>query len=57
MLRWYAMEVQGVLEDTMVAHYLLEPEMRHGMDYLAETYLGYTPVSIETLIGKKVLNS
>jgi len=37
----------------MIAHYLLEPELRHGMDYLAENYLGYSPVSIETLIGKK----
>ncbi len=37
----------------MLAHYLLEPEMRHGMDTLAEVYLNYTPVSIEQLIGKK----
>ena len=37
----------------MIAHYLLAPELRHGMDYLAETYLHYKPVSIETLIGKK----
>jgi DNA polymerase-1 len=37
----------------MLAHYLLQPDMRHGMDLLAETYLGYKPVSIESLIGKK----
>jgi DNA polymerase-1 len=50
--KWYGVEVRGAYFDTMVAHYLLEPEMRHGMDYLAETYLSYSPVSIETLIGK-----
>lgn len=53
MLKWYGVEVRGNYFDTMVAHYLLEPELRHGMDYLAETYLKYQPVSIETLIGKK----
>ena len=51
-LKWYGVEVQGALFDTMVAHYLLEPELRHGMDYLAETYLKYQPVSIASLIGK-----
>ncbi|WP_421797311.1 DNA polymerase I [Haliscomenobacter sp.] len=50
--KWYGVEIRGAYFDTMVAHYLLEPEMRHGMDYLAETYLSYSPVSIETLIGK-----
>ncbi|MDX2067004.1 MAG: DNA polymerase I [Haliscomenobacter sp.] len=50
--KWYGVEIKGAYFDTMVAHYLLEPEMRHGMDYLAETYLSYSPVSIETLIGK-----
>jgi len=40
----------------MLAHYLVEPDLKHGMDYLAETYLGYTPVSIEELIGKKGKN-
>lgn len=52
-LRWYDIEVKGLLEDTMIAHYLLEPELRHNMDYLAETYLKYQPVSITSLIGKK----
>lgn len=51
-LKWYDVEVKGTYFDTMVAHYLLEPELRHGMDYLAETYLKYQPVSITTLIGK-----
>lgn len=49
-------EVQNPIYDTMLAHYLIEPDMRHGMDYLSETYLGYSPVSIETLIGKKGKN-
>jgi len=52
-LKNYGVEVEGHYFDTMVAHYLLEPEQRHGMDYLSETYLKYKPVSIETLIGKK----
>jgi DNA polymerase-1 len=46
-------EVKGLKFDTMIAHYLLEPDQRHNMDYLSETYLQYTPVSIESLIGKK----
>lgn len=49
----YGVAVKGLLFDTMVAHYLLHPEMKHGMDYLSETYLGYKPISIEELIGKK----
>jgi len=49
----YGIKVSGPLFDTMLAHYLIEPDLRHGMDFLAETYLHYTPVSIETLIGKK----
>ena len=53
MLKWYGIEVKGTLEDTMLAHYLLEPEMRHNMTFLAESYLHYTPVAIEELIGKK----
>ena len=52
----YDTEVKGKLFDTMLAHYLIEPEMRHNMDYLSETYLNYKPVSIETLIGKKGKN-
>jgi DNA polymerase-1 len=51
-LKWYNIEMQGVYFDTMLAHYLLEPELRHNMNYLSETYLKYAPVSIETLIGK-----
>lgn len=49
----YGIEVKGQLYDTMLAHYLLDPEARHNMDALAEKYLHYRPVSIETLIGKK----
>lgn len=49
----YGIEVSGPLFDTMLAHYLLEPDMRHKMDYLAEAYLGYRPVPIESLIGSK----
>jgi DNA polymerase-1 len=56
MLSRYGIELKGELHDSMLAHYLLEPELRHNMDYLAENYLGYTPVSIETLIGKKGKN-
>ncbi len=49
----YGIEVKGKLFDTMLAHYLIEPDQPHNMDFLAKTYLGYLPVSIETLIGKK----
>jgi len=52
-LEKYGIDVQGPFFDTMIAHFLIEPEMRHNMDLLAETYLGYRPVSIERLIGKK----
>ncbi len=52
-LSWYNIPVAEPLFDTMLAHYLLEPDKKHGMDYLAETYLDYRPVRIETLIGKK----
>ncbi|KAA5545644.1 DNA polymerase I [Adhaeribacter rhizoryzae] len=52
-LKSYGIEVRGQIFDTMLAHYLLEPDMRHNMDLLSETYLGYTPVSITELIGKK----
>lgn len=51
-LKNYGIDLKGKLFDTMLAHYILEPEQRHGMDYLANTYLNYDPVSIETLIGK-----
>ncbi|MCP9768470.1 DNA polymerase I [Lacihabitans sp. LS3-19] len=49
----YGIEIKGTLFDTMLAHYIIEPEQRHGMDYMANNYLNYEPVSIETLIGAK----
>jgi DNA polymerase-1 len=52
-LKWYDIRVKGRFFDTMIAHYLIQPDMRHNMDLLSETYLNYKPVSIETLIGKK----
>lgn len=55
-LKQYGITLKGPVFDTMLAHYLIEPDMRHGMDYLAETYLNYRPVSIESLIGKKGKN-
>ncbi|WP_031527935.1 DNA polymerase I [Dyadobacter crusticola] len=52
-LKNYGIEVKGKLSDTMLAHYILEPDKRHGMDILAASYLNYDPVSITSLIGKK----
>jgi len=52
----YNIPVQGKLFDTMIAHYLINPDMRHNMDILSETYLNYQPVSITELIGKKGKN-
>ncbi|MFV8268675.1 DNA polymerase I [Flavobacterium sp. GT2N3] len=52
----YNVSVKGKLFDTMIAHYLINPDMRHNMDILAETYLKYSPKSIENLIGKKGKN-
>ncbi|QEE49166.1 DNA polymerase I [Flavobacterium alkalisoli] len=52
----YGITVKGKIFDTMIAHYLINPDMRHGMDVLAETYLKYSPKSIEELIGKKGKN-
>jgi DNA polymerase-1 len=49
----YGIEVKGRLFDTMIAHYLLEPDMRHNMNLLSEVYLSYSPVHIESLIGEK----
>ena len=49
----YGIQIKGKLFDTMIAHYLINPDMRHNMDVLSETYLKYSPKSIETLIGKK----
>lgn len=55
-LRNYGIVVNGPLFDTMVAHYLLNPELRHGLDYLAEIYLKYKTIHIESLIGLKGKN-
>ncbi|ACU58210.1 DNA polymerase I [Chitinophaga pinensis] len=52
-MKWYGVEFNGPVFDTMLAHYLIEPEGRRGMDLLSAQYLQYEPVSIETLIGKK----
>lgn len=52
----YNIKLQGPLFDTMLAHYLIDPDTRHGMDILAETYLNYTPVPITDLIGSKGKN-
>jgi DNA polymerase-1 len=52
-LHKYGVNVSLPIYDTMLAHYLAEPDLKHGMDYLSETYLGYTPVHIDELIGKK----
>lgn len=56
LLSRYDIKVAGPLFDTMIAHYLIDPDTRHNMDILAETYLGYTPVSITELIGPKGKN-
>lgn len=55
-LKNYNIELKGILWDTMLAHYLIEPDARHGMDILAENYLNYQTISIEELIGKKGKN-
>ncbi len=52
-LKWYGIELKGELFDTMLAHYLIDPDTRHNMDVLSENYLGYTPISITKLIGSK----
>ena len=52
----YGIEVKGTPFDTMIAHYLINPDMRHNMNVLSETYLNYSPISIETLLGKKGKN-
>lgn len=49
----YGVSVEGKLFDTMIAHYLIQPELRHNMDYMAETCLGYQTIHIEELIGPK----
>ena len=55
-LKNYGIELNGKWFDTMLAHYLIDADLRHGMDFLSTTYLNYEPVSIETLIGKKGKN-
>ncbi|MGV3629646.1 MAG: DNA polymerase I [Bacteroidota bacterium] len=52
----YDVAISGPLFDTMIAHYLIQPESKQGMDFLSEYYLGYKPISIETLLGKKGKN-
>ncbi|MBB5437225.1 DNA polymerase-1 [Pedobacter sp. AK017] len=52
-LKWYGISVKGRLFDTMLAHYLIDPDTRHNMDVLSENYLNYSPISITTLIGPK----
>ena len=52
-LKWYAIEIKGKLFDTMLAHYVIEPDGKRSMDVLSERFLGYEPVHIEELIGKK----
>lgn len=56
LLSRYGVDVKGEFFDTMLAHYLIDPDTRHNMDYLSETYLNYTPVSITELIGTKGKN-
>jgi DNA polymerase-1 len=53
MLKWYGVELKGKLFDTMLAHYLIEPDGKSNMDWLSAKYLGYEPIHIEELIGKK----
>lgn len=55
-LKWYGVEPKGAIFDTMLAHYLIEPEGRRSMDLLSAQYLGYEPIHIEELIGKKGKN-
>ena len=52
-LKWYGIEIQGEIFDTMLAHYVIDPEGKRSMDMLSAQYLGYEPVPIEDLIGKK----
>jgi DNA polymerase-1 len=56
MMKWYDVELKGTFFDTMIAHYLCEPDLRHKLDYLSEAYLEYKMVPIEDLIGKKGKN-
>ncbi|MCU7551265.1 DNA polymerase I [Chitinophagaceae bacterium LB-8] len=56
MLKWYGMELKGKLFDTLLAHYLIEPDGKRNMDWLSAKFLGYEPIHIEELIGKKGKN-
>lgn len=56
LLNKYGVQLQGALFDTMLAHYLIDPDTRHGMDILAETYLNYSPIPISDLIGPRGKN-
>ena len=56
MLAQYGIDLKGKLFDTMIAHYLVQPELRHGMDYLAEIYLKYRTIHFEDLVGSKGKN-
>ncbi len=53
LLKWHGIDVHGTLFDTMLAHSMKEPEMRHGLDYLSKLYLGYKPIPTKDLIGEK----
>ncbi|QDP86308.1 DNA polymerase I [Chryseobacterium sp. SNU WT5] len=55
-LKLYGIQIEGAIFDTMVAHYLMNPEGRHTMEYLAEMFLNYKPIALESLIGKKGKN-
>jgi DNA polymerase-1 len=55
-LQKYGIDIKGQLFDTMIAHYVIQPELRHGMDYLAEVYLNYRTIHIDELIGPKGKN-
>jgi len=56
MMKWYGVHFAGLYFDTMICHYLLEPDLRHKLDFLSESYLNYKMVPIESLIGKKGKN-
>jgi DNA polymerase-1 len=55
-LRNYDIHLKGKMWDTMIAHYLIQPELRHNMDYMAEVYLNYQTIHIDELIGPKGKN-
>ncbi len=55
-LKWYDVQIKGTYFDTMIAHYLVEPDLRHKLDYLTESYLDYEMIPIEKLIGKRGKN-